>query len=87
MNAHASSSAVQFDSHFVHDALLAAVSASRPSAAPSRIGVKVLISAPSSAHCTPLGGLDHVTDALEQGLFQTAAATHIAFFQAITLYI
>lgn len=61
----------QFDAQFVHYCLMAAVTASRPSASPSRIGVKVLNSAPSTSHRTPLGGLDHVTDALEQGLLKT----------------
>jgi hypothetical protein len=56
------------DTQFVHDSLKAAVAESRSAASPSRIGVKVLNSAPSSAHCAPLGGLEHVTDALEQGL-------------------
>lgn len=51
----------------MHDALKAAIAASRSAAAPSRIGVKVLNSASSSTQCAPLGGLDHVTDALEQG--------------------
>jgi hypothetical protein len=60
----------------VHDALMDAVATCRPAAAPSRIGVKVLNSAPSSAYCSPLGGLDHVTDALEQGLFPNAKITH-----------
>ena len=71
LNAHISSVAVQFETQFMLDVLLTAVATCRPGAAPSRIGVKVLNSAPSSAYCSPLGGLDHVTDALEQGLFKT----------------
>jgi hypothetical protein len=66
LNAHASASSTRLDTHSLHDALKAAVAVSRSAAAPSRIGVKVLTSGPS--HCAPLGGLDNVTDALEQGL-------------------
>ena len=70
LNAYSSSAAIQFDTKLVHDALFSAVAAARTAAAPSRIGVKVLNHAPSSARYTALGGLDHVTDALEQGWFQ-----------------
>jgi len=69
LNANSSSPTIQLDTKLVHDALLDAVAAARTVAAPSRIGVKVLNAAPSSAQCAALGGLDHVTDALEQGWF------------------
>jgi hypothetical protein len=67
LNACLCASSILVDTHFLCDALNGAVSASRSTSAPTRIGVKVLNSTPSSAHCAPLGGLDHVTDALEQG--------------------